>query len=258
MEGMELTAQDIRDFQLRGYCVRRGFFDAAAVRSMSDYLDQLRGNPPREGAEACYYEQSPLSGESLLVRAEHILGDHNPQMTRLMLSPQVMNAVAALLGESALLFKEKVNFKLPGCRADKLHQDQAAGWNAYADFFVTMAIVVDANRRDNAALSFLATGNYERALMGPEWQPLTEADPPYEPLEDYQLLEADPGDVVFFDCYVPHGSPPNSSDRQRRNIYLTFNRESAGDLRQRYYQDKWASYPPNRPGQARTTGSYRV
>jgi len=255
---MELMTQDIQDFRQRGYCVHRAFFDPVAVRQMSDYLDRLRTGTPREGAEACYYEESPLTGESLLVRAEHILGDHNPEMTGLLLAPQVMDALAALLGEPAVLFKEKVNYKLPGCRADKLHQDQAAGWNAYADFFITMAIVVDANRRDNAALSFLSTGKYARALMGPEWKPLTDADPPYEPESDYQLLEADPGDVVFFDCYVPHGSPPNTSSRQRRNIYLTFNRQSAGDMRLRYYRDKWASYPPNRPGQARATGSYRV
>ncbi len=255
---MKLTAQDIQDFRQRGYCVRKAFFDASSVRKMSDYLDALRTAVPQKNAEACYYEESPITGKNILVRAEHILGDHNPEMTRLMLAPRVMEAVSALLGEQAVLFKEKVNYKLPGCRADKLHQDQAAGWNAYADFFLTMAIVVDPNRQDNAALSFLSTGKYPRALMGPEWKPLTDADPPYEPVSDYQLLEAAPGDVVFFDSYVPHGSPPNTSGEQRRNIYLTFNRASAGDLRLRYYQEKWASYPPNRPGEARRTGSYRV
>jgi len=35
-----------------------------------------------------------------------------------------------LFGEPPVLFKEKINYKLPGCRPDKLHQDQAAGWNA--------------------------------------------------------------------------------------------------------------------------------
>lgn len=255
---MALDDRDVELFHRRGYCVRPAFFDAAEVAALAAYLDSLRDARPRPGAEACYWERSPLTGASLLVRAEHILGPHNPAMTRLLLAPKVTDALTRLLGEPPVLFKEKVNYKLPGCRADKLHQDQAAGWNAYADFFVTMAIVVDANRRDNAALSFLKTGDYERALMGPEWEPLTHDDPPWEPAADYELLEAAPGDVVFFDSYVPHGSPPNASDRQRRNVYLTFNRRSAGDLRERYYRDKWAQYPPNEPGQARDTASYRV
>lgn len=225
---------------------------------MSDWLDSLKAAPPGEGGAACYYEQSPLTGAGILVRVEHILGEHNPAMTSLMLAPKVLDALTALLGEAPVLFKEKVNYKLPGCRSDKLHQDQAAGWNAYSDFFVTMAIVIDANHRGNAALSFLSTGAYERKLMGPEWQPLTDVDPPYEPAGDYQVLEAAPGDVVFFDSYVPHGSPPNTSDQPRRNIYLTFNRQSDGDQRMRYYRDKWTSYPPNDPGQVRGVGSYRV
>jgi len=29
--------------------------------------------------------------------------------------------------------------------------------------------------------------------------------------EEYTLLEADPGDVIFFDSYVPHGSPANTA-----------------------------------------------
>jgi len=255
---MDISDQDVDRFRERGYCVRPGFFNPTEVGRMSDWLDALQSTPPREGAEARYYEQSPLTGEGILVRVEHILGDHNPGLTELMLAPKVLDALTVLLGDAPVLFKEKVNYKLPGCRSDKLHQDQAAGWNAYGDFFVTMAIVVDANRRDNAALSFLATGAYERKLMGPEWQPLTDADPPYEPVADYEVIEAEPGDVVFFDSYVPHGSPPNTSNRPRRNIYLTFNRRSAGDQRMRYYQDKWQSYPPNSPGQVRGIGSYRV
>lgn len=255
---MSFSTQDVQQYRRRGYCVVPGFFSPAETGQMSDWLDALQSAPPREGGEACYYEQSPLTGAGILVRVEHILGDHNPGMTRLMLAPKVVDAMTALLGEAPVLFKEKVNYKLPGCRSDKLHQDQAAGWNAYSDYFITMAIAIDPNRRDNAALSFLATGAYERKLMGPEWKPITDAEPPWEPAADYQVIEADPGDVVFFDSYVPHGSPANTSDRPRRNIYLTFNRQSDGDQRLRYYRDKWKSYPPNSAGQVRGVGSYRV
>lgn len=258
---MVLSEQDIDQFRTRGYCVQPGCFDPAAVSTISDWLDALQAPAPnsKPTGEACYYEQSPVTGEGILVRVEHFLGAHNPGVTRLLLAPHVLAICAQLLGEPAVLFKEKVNYKLPGCRADKLHQDQAAGWNAYADFFITMAVAIDANRRDNAALSFLSSGNYDHhGLMGPEWQPLTDADPPYDPPGDYALIEANPGDAIFFDSYVPHGSPANTSARARRNVYITFNRLSAGDLRQRYYQDKWASYPPNDPQRLRTAGAYRV
>ncbi|MDT8319515.1 MAG: phytanoyl-CoA dioxygenase family protein [Xanthomonadales bacterium] len=255
---MTLNEQQQKTFEAQGFIVIPGFFEAREMNRVTAWLDDLQQRSPQEGKEARYYERSPVTGQNLLVRAEHLLGDHNPAMTELLLSPKTMQCLADLFGEPALLFKEKVNYKLPGCRPDKLHQDQAAGWNEYSDFFISMAIVVDPNRKDNAALSFMHSGNYEKKLMTEEWQPLTHDDPPYQPEDEYSLLEADPGDVVFFNSYVPHGSPANTSDRRRCNVYLTFNRKSEGDMRERYYADKWAVYPPNDPGHARPDDAYRV
>jgi hypothetical protein len=255
---MTLTGAQIAAFRTRGFAVVPGFLTPPAIIRISAWLDRMAATIDGTGPEARYYECSPLTGTDLLVRVEHFLGPDNPEITALLVPPKAEHALAELLGEPAVLFKEKVNYKLPGCRADKLHQDQSAGWNAYGDFFVTMCVVVDENRRDNAALTFLASGNYQKRLMAPEWQPLTQQDPPYEPAGEYALVEAAPGDVIFFDSYVPHGSPPNTSARQRRNIYLTFNVRSAGDQRRRYYDDKWASYPPNHPGEPRAGDGYRV
>ncbi len=255
---MYLTEEQIMEFKEKGFIVLKGFFDKAVMDRVSAWLDELRDKQPAKNQEAKYYEKSTITGESILVRIENVLGDRNPEFTRLLVSPEAIDCLTQLFGEPPVLFKEKINYKLPGCRPDKLHQDQAAGWNAYCDFFITMAIVVDGNRKDNAALSFMKSGTYQRKLMTEEWQTLSEDDPPYSPEEDYVLLEADPGDVVFFDAYVPHGSPANTSDRSRRNIFLTFNGQSDGDMRARYYRDKWASYAPNQAGDARSEDSYRV
>jgi len=253
-----LSQEQIKDFHERGFIVLKGFFDTEVVDRLSSWLDELSRKAPDDGAEAKYYEKSPISGEDLLVRAEYLLGEHNPEITDLLLNERTLSSLEDLFGEAHVLFKEKANYKLPGCRPDKLHQDQAAGWNAYTDFYISMAIVVDENRKDNAAISFMCSGNYDKSLMSEEWTPLTMEDPPYQPEDEYMLLEAQPGDVVFFDSYVPHGSPANTSDSQRRNIYLTFNKASDGDLRQQYYDDKWKSYPPNQLSTARTDTSFRV
>jgi ectoine hydroxylase-related dioxygenase (phytanoyl-CoA dioxygenase family) len=254
----KLSQEQKKDFQERGFIVLKGFFDTEVVDRLSSWLDELSQKAPGDGAEAKYYEKSPISDEDLLVRAEYLLGEHNPEITDLLLNERTLSSLEDLFGEAPVLFKEKANYKLPGCRPDKLHQDQAAGWNAYTDFYISMAIVVDENRKDNAALSFMCSGNYDKSLMSDEWTPLTMDDPPYQPEDEYMLLEAQPGDVVFFDSYVPHGSPANTSDSQRRNIYLTFNKASDGDLRQQYYDDKWKSYPPNQVSTARTDTSFRV
>ncbi|MBI2585133.1 MAG: phytanoyl-CoA dioxygenase family protein [Rhodospirillales bacterium] len=255
---MFLSEKQTKEFENRGFIVLKGFFNKAAMNKVSAWLDELRDKDPGENQEAKYYEKSTITGENILVRIENVLGGHNREIAKLLLPPKAIECLTQLFGEPPVLFKEKINYKLPGCRPDKLHQDQAAGWNAYGDFYITMGIAVDENRMENAALSFLKSGNYEKRLMSGEWCCLSEADPPYQPEDDYVLLEADPGDVIFFDSYVPHGSPANTSDRGRRNIFLTFNKLSDGDMRAKYYQDKWAKYPPNEVKNARPGGSYRV
>ncbi len=253
-----LTKEQETAFRETGFIVLKSFFDKATMDQVSACLDELRDKTPGGNQEAKYYETSAITGENILVRVENVLGDRNPELEALLLPARAIGCLNQLFGQPPILFKEKVNYKLPGCRPDKLHQDQAAGWNAYGKFFITMGIVVDENRKENAALSFMKSGNYARKLMTEEWQPLTQDDPPYSPEDEYVLLEADPGDVVFFDSYVPHGSPANTSERSRRNIFLTFNGQSDGDMRAGYYRDKWAHYAPNQAGDARPEKSYRV
>ena len=59
----------------------------------------------------------------------------------------------------------------------------------------------------------------------------------------FESVSMEPGDVVIFDSYVPHGSKPNTSQMPRNMIYLTYNQEKYGDLREQYYKDKSETYP---------------
>jgi ectoine hydroxylase-related dioxygenase (phytanoyl-CoA dioxygenase family) len=256
---MTLTAEQRATFDEKGFIVLKEFFPREIIGVVSDWLDELQDVTSETSAHAAkYFEKSPLTGEDILVRVEHVLGEDDAEISELLLAPKTIDCLTTLFSEPPQLFKEKINYKHPGCRADKLHQDQAAGWNAYSNFFITMCIVIDPNREENAALRFMNSGNYDKSLMKDEWRPLSDKSDVSWADDEYVMLEADPGDVIFFDCYVPHGSPPNDSDKGRRNIYLTFNRASDGELRARYYEDKWQTYPPNDREHARSADSFRV
>jgi ectoine hydroxylase-related dioxygenase (phytanoyl-CoA dioxygenase family) len=255
---MPVDESQIKTFNEKGFVVVPGVYTAEEVQAVSNWLDELKDSDGSENDIATYFEASPINGETVLVRAEYLLGDHNPAMTKLLLKDEVIESLTALLGDKPLLFKEKANYKLPGCRSDLLHQDQAAGWGTYSDFFITMLVAIDENRVDNAAVSFRDAGDHSLRLLGPEWEVLSEEDPPFKPENEYRVVEAAPGDVVFFDCYVPHGSPANETESARRNIYLTFNRARDGDQRMAYYEDKWETYPPNTRNDARDRSTFKV
>ena len=67
-----------------------------------------------------------------------------------------------------------------------------------------------------------------------------------------------PGDIIFFDCYAPHASAPNMSDKIRRLYYATYNRRSDGDHMAKYYADKHKNYPPDIDREAGKDYVFRV
>ena len=92
-------------------------------------------------------------------------------------------------------------------------------------------------------------------LIGQEWVPLSAAE-----MAAFKLIpvETEPGDVLFFDSYAPHGSQANLTDHQRRILYLTYNAARHGDHRAQYYADKRANFPPEIEREPGKTYRFRV
>ena len=105
------------------------------------------------------------------------------------------SATSDLPGEEAVLYKDKINFKLPGGDGFELHQDQQAGWGTYTDFFITALVSIDAATKENGCLELVA-GLHSDGMLGEEWKPMTEEDLAGKPLVS---CPTQPGDVVFFD-----------------------------------------------------------
>ncbi len=249
-----LSREQIADFERDGCLVVRGMFDEAEMREIAAWTSEMHGRPEAPGEYMKYFEESALvSGQRILNRLENFEPYHDG-FSRLFVGDRLQGSVGQLLGEPAVVFKEKINFKLPGGGGFEPHQDQQAGWGVYADFFITALVSVDEATDENGCLE-VAAGHHGRGLVGDEWTPLN----------DEQIAEmvftpcpTKPGDVVFFDCFAPHGSAPNRSDKPRRVLYVTYNRASAGDHRVQYYADKRKSYPPDIEREPGKDYRYRV
>src|SRR5262249_4776513 len=156
-----------------------------------------------------YGEPSLFDGATRLIqRIENFCPFHD-RFDRLMNAGKLSAAATALFGEPAVLFKDKINFKMPGGEGFKPHQDQQAGWSRYASLFITALVAIDDATPENGCLE-IASGQHRRGLLGPEWRPLEAGDMEGFALEPLPTLA---GDVVFFDSYVPHGSRPNLTDQ---------------------------------------------
>src|SRR5260221_13967453 len=141
-----------------GFLVRRAMYSRAEMGEVSSWIDRLVAAAPRAGKEMPYYEDSLNEpGRRILSRIEKF-ADDGP-FAAFVRSRRLLDVVEALLGEPALLFKEKVNFKLPGGGGFEPHQDIQPGWDDYAPYFVSVAIAVDDSTQENGCLE-LAAGQH--------------------------------------------------------------------------------------------------
>jgi hypothetical protein len=249
-----LTSNGIEAFKRDGYLIVRGMYAPDEVAAMSGLIDALVAKPPVRGAEMAYFEDSGAEpGRRILSRIEKF-ADPGTAFDDLVRGRKLLDPVEALLGGPAVLFKEKINFKLPGGGGFDPHQDIQPGWDDYAPYFVSLAIAIDPSTIENGCLE-VAPGHHRRGLIGERWKPLAA-----DQLEGmrFQAHPMAPGDVMYFDCFVPHQSRPNATARQRRNVYLTYNLAADGDHRERYFADKRRSFPPDHEREPGKTYVYRV
>jgi ectoine hydroxylase-related dioxygenase (phytanoyl-CoA dioxygenase family) len=221
-----------------GYLVVRGFFEADRVGDLLCWTAQLATSPPVSGRHWVYHEASATQlGRTVIQRIENFCPFHEGFET-VIRRGALGRWVGALMGGPVVLFKDKINFKMPGGAGFRAHQDQQAGWSKYAPIFVTAMVTLDPTTLQNGCLEIAARRPAE-GLIGAEWTPLDERDLNLQP------LPTAPGDVVFFDSFVPHASKANLTGTPRRVLYLTFNLAADGDQRARYFADKHAAFPPD-------------
>ena len=236
-----LSPQQLHDFERDGFLVIRKPFASKEIEQVVSWVDEVQSYPEVPGKYMMYFEVSLLDTEKrLLQRMENVYVYHEG-FKALFDSDRLKGVVSDLLGEPAVLFKDKINFKLPGGGGFDWHQDQQAGWWVYAPIFITALICIDPVTNDNGPLE-LSAGHHKKGLMGKEWEPLNDDNMEgmkFEPA----MLES--GDMVFFDSFVPHGSGPNMTDQSRRVLYITYNKLSDGDNRKQYYTDKRKNFPPD-------------
>jgi len=233
-----ISDEQIDAFKNDGFLVVRQGFNADEMKQIDSWSKELVGLPEASGKHWVYHEKS-LKGDDadLIGRIENIAPFHDgfAELSQVLRAP-----VAQLLGEEAELFKEKVNFKMPGGDGFKPHQDSQAGWDYYADFFISALVSIDEATPENGCLK-MVSGHHQRGLFK-SWEPLSDEDMAGM---EFVLVPTKPGDVVFFDCYAPHASDPNLTDHTRRIYYATYNRLSAGSHMAQYYADKHKNFPPD-------------
>ena len=227
-----LSKIELDQFRRNGWLVLRGVLDDTELDRLRAWTEQMLEWAHLDGPGLHHFEQTQHGPR--IARSEDLIS-HHPGFERFICRGSVIGWVGELLGEPAVLYKEKINYKQPGGAGFAPHQDATA--YRFVDHHISVMVPVDEATQRNGGLSF-APG-YTRGVL-PHDSGRIHEDVAQQ--LDWVAADVAPGDVVLFDSLAPHRSGTNTSDTPRRALYLTYNALSAGDFRDNYYADKLAEF----------------
>jgi ectoine hydroxylase-related dioxygenase (phytanoyl-CoA dioxygenase family) len=235
---MMLDAAQRRFWERNGYLWLQGFLAPAGVAELARWTEEVGAWPDTPGRWMRYYERA-ADGGKVLARIENYLAFHEGLDT-LLCRGRIGGVLAELLGEPAVVFKDKINMKAAGGAGFAPHQDAPAYVDFGVPFHLTVMAPVDAFTPDNGCLE-MAREAAQTAFL-PQNPDGTVRDDVVARFTWDPVL-AVPGDLIVFDSFVPHRSGPNRSGGARRAHYVTYNRRSDGDRRAAYYDRKRQLFP---------------
>ncbi len=174
--------------------------------------------------------------------------DYEPRLKALALHPRLLAAVEKLLGAPPQLFQSMALVKPPRGREKPWHQDHAYFELPLDVRVVGVWIALDAADVENGCMRFLPGGHNEsgrggewengrasakRAVMaGNGWRPVW----PHYQRRDWQIADVEmeglqaqrvaaplePGGLVIFDSFIPHGTPSNYTQQRRRAVQFHY------------------------------------
>lgn len=217
---------DVQHFIEEGWLLTRSHDDVDAVVS---WVEEVAAWPDGEGEWLHHHELTDAGPQ--LCRTENFVPFHDG-LRALLTTGTMLATASALLGEPAVLYKEKINYKLPGGAGYAPHQDAPA--YRFVEMHVSCMVAVDDALVGNGCLEVVSGRHQE--LLPMDGDGCIRPDVVAE--MDWAPVEVRAGETLWFHSRTPHRSGPNLGPTPRRALYPTYNALAEGDLRAPYYEQK--------------------
>jgi hypothetical protein len=234
----ELTPRQLDQFARDGWLLLDGLPDVT-VAALQAAVDDVAAWP-EHGPWLQHFEQT--DGGRALARTENFT-PYSDVLRAVLREGPIPDVAGQLLGEPALLYKEKINYKAPGGAGFSPHQDQPA--YPFVDRVLSVMVAVDDATVQNGCL-YVVSGRHQAVLPQDDRGCIRRdvvASMTWSPVE----LPA--GATLFFHALTPHRSGPNATQLPRRALYPTYNGVSEGDLRDAYYDEKRRAFAGDADGE---------
>jgi hypothetical protein len=225
-----LSVEDVEHFRRTGWLLTSPFTENEVDRLRRWVTEIQAWDIDNESGRWLHYQERTQHGPKLC-RTENFTPFHEG-MKEVLRGGVLCDIASALLGEQAVLYKEKINYKLAGGAGYAPHQDAPA--YRFVDTHVSCMIAIDDADEKNGCLEVVEA-------MHSEILPMDDKGCIAQHVVDsmtWKVVPVRAGQVLWFHSRTPHRSGPNTSLSDRRAMYPTYNALREGDLREAYYAQK--------------------
>jgi len=217
-----LDPGDRISFERDGYIVKRNFLTAGQIDAL------IRTLAADEAFRRCTVARGDGAGGAAELSIWNDPGDDS--FGAAARSASIVGAVTGLLGDEVYHYHSKLSVKRPGSSGEWVwHQDYGYwyGNGCLRPELLTVAIPLTPMSQANGCLQLLTgsqrCGRLDHGKIGDQHGADTARVTEIERTCERTAFEAEPGDVLFFDCNVLHRSAGNGSDRERELFLIAYN-----------------------------------
>lgn len=212
-------------FHENGYYFAKGVYSPEEVKLMEhDFdrvVDQLLKSDENVNARWGGRLMDALDGGESIIIHTHNIQSFSAVWMNAFLHEKFLDTAEAILGPDIMLHHSKLFCKPPEKGSPfPMHQD----WQYFPSVKDTMiaAIIYVSDATDEMGCvrvypaSHKELGRMDGMMGRGDNEEITER----YPIEDATVLEAEPGDVLFFSYFTLHGSMPNRSNKTRKSVLV--------------------------------------
>ena len=213
-----LTLEEKARVDEEGFYVKRSFYSATQVANILEVFGEASKNGPVPGLSDV--PKNALDPDDPLAFYPRMMNPHRRQdktvgkvASDYLLDPRLEPILKDLIDDEPIGAQTMFYFKPPGARGQALHQD---------NFFLRVKpgtcmaawLALDVTNADNGAM-MVVPGSHKDEVVCPEEADLRESfTPSFVPVpkgKEAVTVDMQPGDVLFFNGSVIHGSLPNKN-----------------------------------------------
>lgn len=250
-----LSEDEKAAFEQDGYLVLPDLLTPAETVELQSWAQEVHDWPNDGNSPWMAYAEINAQGKQVLCRTENYAASH-PGLNSLLRGPKLMGILRQLSGEDMVLFKEKINYKLAGSGGFAAHIDSTAYTHVKKIQHLAILLAVDPSDALNGGLE-VVPGSHKMTVPIGDDNCIPKS---WINQQSWAAANLSAGQVLIFGSYLAHRSGANTSERDRKALYATYNVAREGDLHDEYYARRKVEYPPThlrKPGEKFEEGAMR-